>query len=62
MKMAKEVSSGRYMPTHTSMGLFTCIRMKPRAMRMPTMISGQAMSPPTMPLESMAIRLACGAG
>jgi len=26
--MAKVVSSGRYMPTQTSIGLFTCTRMK----------------------------------
>jgi len=61
-KMANVVSSGRYMPTHTSIGLFTRSRMKPMAMRMPTMMRGQAMSPPTMPCDRMAIRLAWGAG
>ena len=61
-KMANEVSSGRYMPTHTSIGLFTCTRMKPSAISMPTMMSGQAMLWPTMPPARIAIRLAWGAG
>ena len=49
------------MPTQTSMGLLTWTRMKPTAIRMPTTISGQTISPPTMPCESLAIRPACGA-
>ena len=29
---------------------------------MPTITSGHAMSPPTMPFDNIAIRPACGAG
>lgn len=59
-KIAKVVSSGRYIPTLTSIGLFTCIRINPRPMSIPTIISGHAICPPTIPCESMAIRLAWG--
>ena len=62
MKMANVVSSGRYMPTENSMGLFTSTRIKPNPMQMPTTTSGHAMLPPTMPCASDAISPACGAG
>jgi hypothetical protein len=61
-KIAKVVVRGRYIPTLTSIGLFTFIRMNPTPMNIPTMISGQAISPPTIPRERMAIKLAWGAG
>ena len=61
MKMAKVVSMGRYMPTETSMGLFTCIMIMAMPIRMPTPTRGQAMSPPTMPCARTAIKPACGA-
>ena len=60
-KMAATVSKERYMPTQTSIGLLTCTRMKPMAIRMPTTISGQTISPPTMPCDRLAIRPAWGA-
>ena len=59
--MAKVVSSGRYMPTAKSIGLFTLTRMSERPIAMPTITSGQAISPPTMPCEIAAMRPACGA-
>ena len=59
--MAKVVSRGRYMPTDTSMGLRTCMRMKARPIIMPTMMSGQAIFPSTMPRLSRAMRPAWGA-
>ena len=43
------------------MGLFTLNRIRPKPIRMPTTTSGHAMSPPTMPCASEAIRPACGA-
>ncbi len=60
-KIAKVVSSGRYMPTAKSMGLLTSIMISAMPIRMPTTISGHAISPPTMPRDSMAISPACGA-
>src|ERR1022692_1570665 len=60
-KIAKVVSSGRYMPTANSMGLLTCSMMSARPMKIPTMTNGQAMWPPTMPCATAAIRPACGA-
>jgi hypothetical protein len=61
-KMAKVVPSGRYMPTAKSITLFTSIMIIASPSKMPTITSGHAMSPPTMPLDSMAISPACGAG
>src|ERR1017187_1830490 len=61
-KMAKVVPSGRYMPTANSITLFTSIMIIASPSRMPTITSGHAMSPPTIPLESMAMSPACGAG
>ena len=58
LKIAKVVSRGRYIPTLTSIGLRTCMRMKPSPISIPTIISGQAICPPTIPLDSIAIRLA----
>src|ERR1039458_5395042 len=43
-------------------GLLTSIMIKAIRIRIPTTISGHAISPPTIPRESMAIRPACGAG
>jgi hypothetical protein len=60
-KMAKVVSSGRYIPTAKSMGLRTCTMISANPMKMPTITSGHAMLPPTMPWASAAIRPACGA-
>ena len=60
--MAKVVSSGRYMPTEKSIGLLTSTMMRAKPMQMPTTTSGQAMSPPTMPCASEAMRPAWGAG
>ena len=60
--MANVVSSGRYMPTANSMGLRTSIMISAKPISMPTTISGHAISPPTMPLASIAISPACGAG
>ena len=50
-KIAKVVSSGRYMPTAKSIGLFTSIMISAMPIRTPTTISGHAISPPTMPLR-----------
>ena len=61
MKMAKVVSMGRYIPTATSIGLFTCSMIIEIPMRMPTTTSGHGMSPPTMPCANTAISPACGA-
>ena len=60
-KMAKVVSSGRYMPTANNMGLRTCTMMSEMPMKIPTTTSGQGMLPPTIPCASDAIRPACGA-
>ena len=60
-KIAKVVSSGRYMPTENSIGLFTWTRIRAMPITMPTTTSGHAISPPTMPCEIAAIRPACGA-
>ncbi len=49
------------MPTAKSMGLRTLTRTSERPMAMPTITSGQAISPPTIPWERAAIRPACGA-
>ena len=62
MKMAKVVPSGRYIPTANSITLFTSIRIIASPSRIPTITSGQAISPPTIPFDSMAINPACGAG
>src|SRR3972149_1422079 len=61
-KIAKVVSSGRYMPTENSMGERTLISTSEMPIAMPTITSGQAISPPTMPWEIAAISPACGAG
>ena len=61
MKMANVVSSGRYMPTENSMGERTLIMMSEMPIAMPTMTSGHAISPPTMPCASDAMSPACGA-
>ena len=60
-KMANVVSSGRYMPTENSIGLFTRTRISAMPMPIPATTSGHAISPPTMPCEIEAIRPACGA-
>ena len=62
MKIANVVSSGRYMPTEKSIGLLTLIRISEIPIAMPTMTSGHAISPPTIPCESAAMSPACGAG
>src|SRR5271157_3971043 len=61
-KMAEVVPSGRYMPTANSITLLTSIMIMAKPIRIPTITNGQAMSPPTMPLASMAISPAWGAG
>src|SRR5208282_4854662 len=61
-KMANVVPSGKYIPTANSITLFTSIMIMARPKRIPTITKGHAMSPPTMPLESMAINPAWGAG
>ena len=43
------------------MGLRTCIMIIPMPKKMPTTTNGQGMSPPTMPMASVAISPACGA-
>lgn len=58
MNIANVVSSGRYIPTLTSIGLFTCMRMNAAPMSIPTMINGQAISPRTIPCDNKAIKLA----
>ena len=50
------------MPTATSIGLFTRMRIIASPIAMPTMTSGQGISPPTIPCERAAISPACGAG
>ena len=40
----------------------TLIRIRPRAKKIPTMTSGHAISPPTIPFAINAISPACGAG
>src|SRR5271157_3101557 len=62
IKMANVVPNGRYMPTAKSITLFTSIMIIASPSRMPTITNGHAMSPPTIPLDSMAINPACGAG
>ena len=60
-KMAEVDSKGRYIPTATSMGDGALMRIRPRARNIPTMTSGQAISPPTMPLAMRAMSPAWGA-
>ena len=60
-KIANVVSNGRYIPTATSMGLFTCIMIMAMPKKIPTTTRGQGMLPPTMPTASVAINPACGA-
>jgi len=55
-KIANVVSSGRYMPTENSIGLRTLMRMSEMPMAMPTSTSGHAISPPTIPCDSAAMR------
>ena len=57
-KMADVVSKGRYIPTQTSIGLLTCKRISPTAISIPTIMSGQAISPPPIPFDNIAIKLA----
>ena len=61
IKMAKVVSSGKYMPTAKSMTLFTSSMIMANPIRIPAPTSGQGILPPTMPCASEAMRPACGA-